>query len=391
MATDATFEKIQKIKACENSDNLEIAVVSNFPCIVRKGEFKEGDWCFYVRDDAKLSCFDSYRRRIEDERISAKTGDFMTCDNWTAEIPWQTNLMKYLGSNGRVKTIKLRGHLSMGILLKPETVLDGTAVRPCGEQPGDAFYSAVNCRIRDEENGSNYLKEHFGVEHWVAPISGGSMGQTDARGPLCDGVWKTDEENFENIDDSEFPWGDDVLETAKLDGTSTSILSTPDGDVHVMSRSLDLKLECDNVYTRAAKDVIPLVKDLARHYGKTICVRGETVGEGINASKANDDAKGQLSFNMFAVSFPKDPDYACRIGLWGTPWHFLEVNRLCREITGHEIRTVPVLGVVKLTREYLEEVAARPASLREGSVFNTKSMTLPHFKSKSREYLLKVS
>jgi hypothetical protein len=386
MATDATFEKIQKITPCENSDNLEVATVSNFPCIVRKGEFREGDWCFYVRDDAKLSCYDSYRKRIEDERISAKTDDFMTCDVWQAEFPWQTNLMKYLGSNGRVKTIKLRGHLSMGILLKPETVLGSRC-----DRLDDTFYSNVNTRIRNEESGANYLKKHFGVEHWVAPISGGSMGQTDARGPLCDGVWKTDEENFENIDDSEFPWGEDVLETAKLDGTSTSILSTPEGEVHVMSRSLDLKLDCDNVYTRAVKDVVPLVKALAKHYGKTICVRGETVGEGINASKVNKDARGKLTFNMFSVTFPKDPDYACRIGLWGTPWHFLEVNKVCREITGYEIRTVPVLGIVKLTREYLDECAERPASLREGSVFNTKSMTLPHFKAKSREYLLKVA
>lgn len=389
MATDATFEKIQKIKPCENSDNLEIALVSNFPCVVRKGEFCGGDWCFYIRDDAKLSCFDAYRQRIEDEHTSMKTGDFTTCDAWQAEFPWQTNLMGYLGSNGRVKTIKLRGHLSMGILLKWSDVIGNLGIS--SSCFGDEFFNDINRRIRDEDNGANFLKQHFGVEHWVAPIAGGSMGQTDARGPLCDGVWKTDEENFENIDNSEFPWGEDVLETAKLDGTSTSILSTPDGEVHVMSRSLDLKLECDNVYTRAVKDVIPLVRELAKHYRKTICVRGETVGEGINASKANMDARGRLSFNMFAVSFPKDPDYACRIGLWGTPWHFLEVNRVCREITGYEIKTVPVLGVVKLTCEYLEEVAARPASLREGSVFNTKSMTLPHFKAKSREYLLRTS
>ena len=43
MATDARFDKIKKIVPCKNSDNLETVIVSNFPCVVRKGEFKEGE------------------------------------------------------------------------------------------------------------------------------------------------------------------------------------------------------------------------------------------------------------------------------------------------------------------------------------------------------------
>ena len=68
MSTDARFEKIDKIIPHDNSDNLEIAVVSNFPCVVRKGEFKEGDICFYIRDDAKLMGWDEYQERINRDR-----------------------------------------------------------------------------------------------------------------------------------------------------------------------------------------------------------------------------------------------------------------------------------------------------------------------------------
>lgn len=372
MATDARFDVVQKILPHENADSLEVAVVSNFPCIVRKGEFIIGDWCFYIRDDARLMCFDEYK----------------TCqdkDDFTASFPWQSGLIKYLGTNGRVKTVKLRKKISMGILLKPRDVCPNI----------NDFTSDIaeyyNSQILDPENGSLYLKKNFGIEHWTAPMMGCSMGQIDARGPLCDGVQKSDEENFENIDDSEFPWGEDVLETKKLDGTSTTVLSTPEGEVHVMSRSLDMKLECDNVYTRATKDIIPLVTALAKHYNKTIAVRGEVCGQGINANKANKEAKDPLlTFNMYGVNFPNDPDYATRIGLYGTPSHFLEVNKVCKQLTGHEIRTVPILGVIKLTREYLEKVVNMPADIKEGSVFNTKSMTLPHFKAKSREYLMKI-
>ena len=123
MATDAKFDKIQKIIPHENSDNLEIAIVSNFPCVVRKGEFKEGEWCFYIRDDARLIGWDEYQERINRNREAEKTGDFVTQDEFTCTWHWQDNLLKYLGSGGRVKSIKLRGKVSMGILLKIKDVI----------------------------------------------------------------------------------------------------------------------------------------------------------------------------------------------------------------------------------------------------------------------------
>ena len=69
MATDAKFDKIQKIVQHDNADALEIAIVSNFPCVVKKGAFKEGDVVFYIRDDAKLVEYDAWKefmKRYED-------------------------------------------------------------------------------------------------------------------------------------------------------------------------------------------------------------------------------------------------------------------------------------------------------------------------------------
>ena len=95
---DASFERIERITPHGNADSLELATVSGFPCVVRKGEFKEGELCFYVRDDAKLVSFDE-RKADADTPLS---------------FPWQEPLLRYLGSGGRVKTIRLRGVLSMG-------------------------------------------------------------------------------------------------------------------------------------------------------------------------------------------------------------------------------------------------------------------------------------
>lgn len=368
MAIDAKFNKVQKVLPHENADSLEIALVSNFPCIVRKGEFMEGDWTFYIRDDAKLVGYDEQK------------------DGKELSFPWQAPLLQYLGGAGRVRSIKLRKKVSMGILLKPEVVCAGDVHNMIVFS--DAVAEDLNKQISDPEHGAEYLERKFGVKHWEAPVVGGSMGPCNARGPLIAGLWKTDEAQFQNIDDSLFPWGAEVLVTKKLDGSSCSISSTPDGDVHVMSRSLDLKLDDDNVWNRAAEPVIPLVKALAQHYGETVVVRGEVTGAGVNASKVNLDAKGELSFNMFSVAFPQAVEDEQRIGLYGTQWHFLEVNKVCKQLTGSEIKTVPVEGTAVLTRQLLEDFADRPRSDGEGRVINTKSLVLLHFKSKSKDYLI---
>ena len=378
MATDAKFDKIQKIVPHENADALEIAIVSNFPCVVKKDTFKVGDVVFYIRDDAKLVEYDAWKdfmKRYEDPSA------LFPQDCYHAEkFIWQEGLLKYLGGGGRVKTIKLRGKTSMGILMKPEELGLGSGLTWEGAEK-------VNAKIADPETGSAFLEKEFGVAHWEMPLSS-SMGPCNARGPLISGLWKTDEENFQNIDDELFPWNEEVLITRKLDGSSCSISSTPDGDIHVMSRSLDLKFDDDNVWNRASKCIIPFAKTLAKYYNETIVLRGEVTGAGINASKVNLDCHGDPVFNMFAVVFPTTLDENKRIGLYGTPWHFLEVNKVCKKLTGFEIKTVPIEGTAILTRKLLEDISNRPRNKGEGCVINTKSLLLPHFKSKSKDYLL---
>lgn len=139
---DASFERIERITPHGNADSLELATVSGFPCVVGKGEFREGDLCFYVRDDAKLVSFDE-RKADADAPLS---------------FPWQEPLLKYLGSGGRVKTIRLRGVLSMGILLKTEAVCGGRSPK-CGFKAVDnGNFEEVNSLIKDPDGGAKFLE-----------------------------------------------------------------------------------------------------------------------------------------------------------------------------------------------------------------------------------------
>lgn len=203
MATDARFDRIQKIIPHDNADTLEIAIVSEFPCVVRKGEFKKGDWCFYIRDDAKLIGYDELKRREERDREADKTGAFVTCDCFTCTFQWQEPLLKYLGGGGRVKSIRLRGKISMGILLKPDVVLNAFIYNN-RNVVSDENIEWFNERF-NKEDGGLFLEKNFGIVHWTAPITG-SMGTFNARGPLIKNLWKTDEENYQNIDNDLFPW-----------------------------------------------------------------------------------------------------------------------------------------------------------------------------------------
>lgn len=184
MATDARFERIQKIVPHDNADSLEIAIVSNFPCVVRKGEFMEGDWCFYIRDDAKLIGWDNYHDYLE----QVKDAPIVTRD-FSCTWKWQENLFKYLGSGGRVKSIKLRGKVSMGILLKPEDVLPNF---------NDEGLENINNKIRDKDHGKAYLQFNFGISHWYAPTTGFGSLNVKYCG-LPEGLAKSDEENWENL------------------------------------------------------------------------------------------------------------------------------------------------------------------------------------------------
>lgn len=358
MAKDASFERIEAVRPHPNADRLEIATISGWSVVVGKGEFSVGDVVFYVREDAKLLGFDKPGR-------------------W----PWQEKLIPYLGKSGRVKTVKLRGEYSCGIAVSLKALFAHINKEEAKDWEKDN-------EILNSESPGGLLSGKYGVTHWEAPAVG--CGDLSAIGSLIPGLWKTDEENFQNISDDKFPWGAEVLVTKKLDGSSCSISSDPDGNVHVMSRSNSLALDRDNIYNRAAKPLIPLVQALAKHYNDTVVIRGEVCGDKINASAVNLDCHGDPTFNMYATVFPYAKDMAKRIGLYGTEWHFLEVNKVCKQLTGKEIKTVPVEGTAVLTKQLLEDISNKPKSEGEGRVINTKLLSLPHFKSKSKDYIMHI-
>jgi hypothetical protein len=89
----ATIQVISELRPIPGADNIEVALMSGlgWECVVKKGEFKKGDIVVYVEVDSVMPDRPEYEF-LRDRKF-------------------------------RVKTIKLRGQVSMGLVL-PITILE---------------------------------------------------------------------------------------------------------------------------------------------------------------------------------------------------------------------------------------------------------------------------
>lgn len=326
------------------SDNLELAYIKNWQCVIRKGSFEIGERVLYIQPDAQIDKDNS---------------------------PWADGIRNYLAKNGRVKIVKLRGQISNGILIKLSDV-EG---------------------IVDENDVCGSL----GIKHYEAPAPQCLDALTSS---LPDGIEKSDEENYQSLDKPMLRLGEKALVTKKIDGSSACIYYDPaKDDLRVCSRSMTLKLDKNNNYINACSPYFESVKALGKLFNLVICIRGEVYGNNINANKANMDAKKPLGFAVYGVRLPQREAEDGRYGTWGSDYHFTDLNYWLKDAESYDIGTnlrefelVPVLGEVVVTEEFLKEYEEKPASFGEGIVLNFKyeEGKIRSYKVKSADYYAKM-
>lgn len=98
----ARIVKIQDIDAIENADMIEEAYIGGWKCVIKKDEFQVGDLAIYFEIDSFLPV----REEFEFLRGSS----------------YREN--EFMGEGFRIKTVKLRGRVSQGLLVSTE-LLDG--------------------------------------------------------------------------------------------------------------------------------------------------------------------------------------------------------------------------------------------------------------------------
>jgi len=245
---EATIQKILSVEAIPNSDNLEKIKVLGWEVVALKGEFKPGDLCVYCEIDSLMP------DRPEFEFLRPK---------------------KF-----RIKTIKLRGQLSQGIVF-PLSII--------GKSSSDNLEVGMD------------VSDIIGVKHYEKEIPLTMRGMI--RGGFPGYVPQTDEPKIQNIPEviNELK-GIPCVATVKLDGTSASYIFK-DNDFHICSRNNSFKLdipENDKVVYCIIEKKYDIRKKMTE-VGTNIAIQGEIVGPGIQKNRLGLKEIDLFVFNIFSI------------------------------------------------------------------------------------------
>jgi RNA ligase (TIGR02306 family) len=262
----------------------------------------------------------------------------------------------------RLRTMKLRGQLSQGLLLPLSTL------------------TMVESELFEGLDVSFPL----GIVKYEAPVPAQLAGEV--KGMFPGWIQKTDQERVQNLKEEFDYWlrEQHVWEvTEKLDGSSMTVYLR-DGEFGVCSRNLELKpSETNSLWKVAVRNDLELK---LRRANRNLALQGELIGEGIQGNPYKQ--KGQ-EFFLFDI-------YDIDTGKYLTP---TERNAFVEE---HDIKHVPVLafgaelwdtlGINSIDNilKFAEgkSVMGMIGCEREGLVFKSKAMQCS-FKAISNKFLLK--
>lgn len=292
----ASIAKIEKIEPIEGADKIEVAMMvgKGWRVVVGKGEFKPGDLVVYFEIDSALPA-DDPRYEFLKERCLKK---FVTKSG--------TPIKECI----RIRTIKLRGVFSQGLIIPLEKFPEITDNIVYDENLKHDVYIGP---VAEGEDSSQVAAEVIGadvtkllnVEHYdelveaLRPQMGHTMTGDAMGGFPSSQIPKTDEERIQNLveyfNDPEMK--DRKFQvTVKADGSSVTMFYAPksidpENSFGVCSRNLRLKpAKADGTmplpWLMAKKyDVEAKLKKLFEDTGHEYAFQGELVGPGIQSNR----------------------------------------------------------------------------------------------------------
>jgi RNA ligase (TIGR02306 family) len=295
----ASIQKVAEIRPIEGADAIEVARINNWNVVVKKGEYKTGDLCIYCEIDSFLPVKEEF------------------------EFLRKSSFKKMGDQEGfRLKTIRLRGQLSQGLLL-PLTVLnevyeDEEMVIGVSEQPqGPQMQLGPYDDALIIEEGVD-VTELLGIVKYEPPIPAELAGKV--KGGFPSFLRKTDEERVQNLTTEYQEWllssKHQFYVAEKLDGSSATFYMK-DGQFGVCSRNLELadpgefvpgtvvcedgveRPKQENTFWKVAKEL-----NLAERMAKVpynICIQGELIGEGIQKNPYKLKGHTVRIFNAFNI------------------------------------------------------------------------------------------
>jgi RNA ligase (TIGR02306 family) len=234
----ATIRVIDELNPIEGADAIECAVVGGWKVVVKKGEYSVGDMVVYLEIDSW---------------VPTELAAFLSKGKEPREFE---------GIRGeRLRTIKLRGQLSQGLLLDRRLALD---------------------KVAQIEEGMD-VSELLNIVKWERPMNAQLAGM--AKGNFPTQIPKTDQERVQNLKNEIAGAAEAGLQfevTEKLEGSSMTVYLI-DGEFGVCSRNLDLKEDGGTTFWEVARrDGIE--EKMRTVPGTDFAIQGELIGPGIQGN-----------------------------------------------------------------------------------------------------------
>lgn len=230
----ASIQRVEALLPITGADRIELAQIGGWNVVVKKGDFKASDLAVYLEIDAVPPDTNRYRwlwQSTKDTDPTPRPGNF------------------------RIRTKKLRGALSQGLLMPLEAfggglLEDGSAVLKAGVDP-DAL-DTIHVQEGDD------ITEQLGITKYEPPPQRGSGSNNHARRISnfpAHLVPKTDEERVQNCKRALVELaGKPFIATMKCDGMSATFLydHVERHEVVACSRNYMVAIEDENVWGRLA-------------------------------------------------------------------------------------------------------------------------------------------
>jgi RNA ligase (TIGR02306 family) len=337
----ATVRKIDAIHPINGADAIEAAVVGGWKVVVKKGEYQPGDLAVYCEIDSW---------------IPHDLAPFLS----KGQEPREFNGVK----GERLRTIKLRGQLSQGLLL-PLTVMNPN-MHALLDNLGSA--EGFDC------------SEWLNIQKWEAPIPAQLAGEV--RGPFPVFIPKTDQERVQNLVDDLEKWDSEGLTfevTEKLDGTSMTVYVFNE-DEGVCSRNLNLReTEKNSLWSVCRRE--KLIEKI-RSTGRNLALQGELIGEGIQGNPYKIKGQQFYLYDIYDIDNVRylEADYR---QIWADSVGIVHVPECTSDVIGYDLEV-----------DYLLKMAEGKSFLnidaeREGLVFKCEQDPFVSFKVISNRFLLK--
>lgn len=253
----AWVDVIKEIRPIENADSIECAIVRGWEVVIRKGGFAVGDHVVYVSIDSWVPHdLAPYLSRGQEPK-------------------------EYNGVKGyRLRTMKLRGTISQGLLISIKDAHDYLSEFPSDEARVLAFSMGMD------------VSSILNIQKYEPPIPVELAG--DVAGAFPTHLFsKTDEERVQNLDYTEIRSKGPYIVTEKLDGTSMTVFKL-DGKVRVCSRNWELKESETNSFWMVVRS-----HNLAEMLPEGVCLQGELIGPGIQKNRYQKQNRVLRVFNAF--------------------------------------------------------------------------------------------